>query len=85
VISWNLGPLHLSTALPYIAQTKQKETVVFLLQEVFIRKGTTVRFRQELRHMFTGYEYFIKMGSHVDAGNDKNDRTLTEEYTRSKT
>jgi len=24
VISWNLGPLHLSAALPYIAQTMQK-------------------------------------------------------------
>jgi len=37
VISWNLGPLHLSAALPYIAQTIQKRAAVVLLQEVLIR------------------------------------------------
>jgi len=29
-------------------------------------------------------KYYIAVGSHVDAGNDKNGRTLTEEYARSK-
>jgi len=38
VISWNLGPLHLSAALPYIAQTTQKGAAVVLLQAVLIRK-----------------------------------------------
>ena len=52
VISWNLGPLHLSVALPYIAQTMQKGAVVVLLQEVLIRKETTVRVRRELRQRF---------------------------------
>jgi len=32
VIFWNLGPLHLSAALPYIAQTMQKEAAVVLLR-----------------------------------------------------
>jgi len=36
---WNLGPLHLSAALPYIAQTMQKGTAVVLLQEILIRKA----------------------------------------------
>ena len=52
VISWNLGPMHLSAALPYIAQTMQKGDAVILLQEVLIRKGTTVKVRRKLRHMF---------------------------------
>ena len=43
--TWNLGPMHLSVALPYIAQTMQKGAAVVLLQEVFIRKGTAVRVR----------------------------------------
>ena len=34
VISWNLGPLHLSAALPYIAQTMQKGAAVVLLQDM---------------------------------------------------
>jgi len=45
MISWNLGPLHLSVVLPYIAQTMQKGAAVVLLQEVLIRKGTTVKVR----------------------------------------
>jgi len=84
VISWNLGPLHLSAALPYIAQTMQKGAVVVLLQEVLIRKGRTVKVRRELRQMFPKYECSIAAGSHVDVGNDENDRTLTEEYACSK-
>ena len=84
VISWNLGPLHLSAALPYIAQTMQKGAAVVLLQEVLIRKGTTVKVRRELRQMFPMYECYITAGSHVDVGNDENDRTLAEEYARNK-
>jgi len=48
LISWNLGPLHLSVALPYIAQTMQKGAAIVLLQEVLIRKGTTVKVGREL-------------------------------------
>jgi len=84
VISWNLGPLHLSTALPYIAQAMQKGAAVVLLQEVLIRKGTTVKVRRELRQMFPMYECYITAGSHVDAGNDEHDRTLAAEYARNK-
>ena len=36
---WNLGPLYLSAALPYIAQTMQKGTAVVLLLEILIRKA----------------------------------------------
>jgi len=84
VISWNLGPLHLSAVLPYIAQTMQKGAAVVLLQEVLIRKGTTVKVRRELRQIFAKYECYITTGSHVDVGNDENDRTLAEEYVRNK-
>jgi len=62
----------------------QKGTAVVLLQEVLIRKGTTVKVRRELKQMFPKYECNIAAGSHVDVGNDDNDRTLTEEYARSK-
>jgi len=34
--------------------------------------------------MFPKYECYIAAGSHVDVGNDQNDRTLAEEYARSK-
>ena len=71
VISWNLGPLNLSAALPYIAQTMQKGAVVVLLQEVLILKGMTVKFRRELRQMLPMYECYIAAGSHVDVGNDE--------------
>jgi len=84
VISWNLGPMHLSAALPYIAQTMQKGAAVVLLQEVLIRKGTTVKVRRELRQMFPMYECYIAAGSHVDVGKNENDRTLIEEYARNK-
>jgi len=69
MISWNLGPLHLSAALPYIAQTMQKGAAVVLLQEVLIRKGTTVKVRRELRKMFPMYECYIAAGSHVERDN----------------
>jgi len=84
VISWNLGPLHLSAALPYIAQTMQRGATVVLLQEVVIHKGMTVKVRRELRQMFPKYECYIAAGSHADIGNDKNDRTLAEKCARNK-
>jgi len=84
VIFWNLGPLHLTTALPYIAKRMQERAAVVLLQEVLIRKGTTVKVRRELRQMFPKFECYIATGSHVDIGNDENDRTLIGEYARSK-
>ena len=77
VFSWNLEPVHLSAALPYIAQTMQKEATVVLLHEAVIRKETTVRVRRDLRQIFPKYECYIAVGSHVDVGNDPNDRTLT--------
>jgi len=84
VISWNLGPLHLSTVLPYISQTMQTGVAVVLVQEILIRKGTIDREKQKHRQMFPKYECYIAVGSHVDVGNDENDMTLTEEYARSK-
>jgi len=45
---------------------------------------TTVKVRRELRQMFPMYECYIAAGSHVDEGNDENDRTLVEEYARNK-
>jgi len=83
-ISWNLGPLHLFTALPCIARTMQKGAAVVLLQVVLIHKGTTVRVRPELRHMFPKFGRYIAARSHADVGNDKIDRTLSEEYARNK-
>ena len=83
VISWNLGPLHLSVALPYIAQTMQEGAAVVLLQEALTCKETTDKVRRELRKMVPKYDCYIAAGSHVDVGNDENDRTPTEEYARS--
>ena len=82
--SLNLGPLHLSAALPYIAQTMQKGAAVVLLQEVRTRKGKTAKVRRELRQMFPMNECYIVAGSHVNVGNDENDRTLVEEYAPNK-
>jgi len=62
----------------------QKGAAVVLLQEVLIRKGTTIKVRRELRKMFPMYECYIAAGSHVDVGNDENVRTLVEEYARDK-
>jgi len=62
----------------------QKGAAVVLLQEVLIRKGTTVKVRRELREIFPKYECYIAAGSHVDVGINENNRTLTEECVRSK-
>jgi len=51
---------------------------------MMMRKGTTVQVRRELRQLFPKYEFYIAEGSHVDVGNDKNDKTLIQEYARSK-
>jgi len=85
VISWNLGPLHLSAALPYIAQTMQRGAAVVLLQEILVRKGTKFKVRRELGQMFPKYECYISVGNHVDVGNDENDETLADEYARNRT
>jgi len=61
----------------------QKGAAAVLLQEALIRKRTTVRVRRERRQMFSEYQFYIELGSHMDVGNDKNNRTLTEEYARS--
>ena len=72
------------SATIHFAQTMQKEAAVVLLQEILIRKGTTLKVRRELRQMFPMYECYIAAGSHVDVGNDENDRTLVEEYANNK-
>jgi len=73
-----------STALPYIAQTMQKGAAVVLLQEVLLRKRTTVKVSRELTQILVKYECYIAAGSHVDVRNNENDRTLFLEYARSK-
>ena len=71
VISWNLGPLHLSAVLPYITQTMQKGAAVVLLQEVLIRKGTTVKVRRELRQVFpTECSRHLTCHAQDSSGND---------------
>ena len=72
------------SATIHFAQTMQKEAAVVLLQEILIRKGTTLKVRRELRQMFPMYECYIAAESHVDVGNDENDRTLVEEYANNK-
>jgi len=62
----------------------QKGAAVVLLQDVLIRKGTTVKVRRELVQMFSMYECYIEAGSHVDVGNNENERTLVEEYACNK-
>jgi len=36
VISWNLGPLDIHAAQPYIAQTMRKKVAIVMLQEIRI-------------------------------------------------
>jgi len=62
----------------------QKGAAVVLLQEILIRKGTTIKVRRELRQMFPVYECYMAAGSHVDVGNNEHDRTLVEVYARNK-
>jgi len=51
-----------------------ERSCVVLLQEVLIRKDTTVKVRRELRQMFPKYGCCISVGSHVDVGIDENDK-----------
>jgi len=39
VISWNLGPLGIHAAQPYIAQAMRKKTAIVMLQEIRIPRG----------------------------------------------
>jgi len=39
----------------------QKGAAVFLLQQELVRKGTIVRVRRELRHIFPEFECYIMM------------------------
>ena len=38
VISWNLGPMFLSEAMPYIARTMDKGTAIVILQEILMQR-----------------------------------------------
>jgi len=56
----------------------QKGSAAVLLQEILIRKETIFKVRRELRQMFPKYrdECYIAAGSHMDVGNDDNDRMM---------
>ena len=40
VISWNLGPLGIHAAQPYIAQAMRKKATIVMLQEIRIPRGS---------------------------------------------
>ena len=82
VISWNLGPMFLSEAMPHIARTMDKGAAIVMLQEILIRKGKKTRVQRELKLDFSEYDCYITVGDHVDVGKDDDDEELTEEYAR---
>ena len=60
VISWNLGPLGIHAAQPYIAQAMRKKAAIVMLQEIQIPRGSKFRVQQ----------YFRRNKCYIAAGND---------------
>jgi len=46
VISWNLGPLGIHAAQPYIAQAMRKKAAIVMLQEIWIPRGSKFRVQE---------------------------------------
>ena len=46
VISWNLGPLGIHAAQPYIAQAMRKKAAIVMLQEIRIPRGSKFEFSE---------------------------------------
>jgi len=66
VISWNLGPLGIHAAQPYIAQAMRKKAAIVMLQEIRIPRGNKFRVQRDFRRKYPEYECYIAAGSDVD-------------------
>jgi len=66
VISWNLGPLGIHAAQPYIAQAMRKKAAIVMLQEIRIPRGSKFRVQRDFRRKYLEYECYIAVGSDVD-------------------
>jgi len=52
VISWNLGPLGIHAAQPYIAQATRKKAAIIMLQEIRIPRGSKFRVQRDFRRKY---------------------------------
>ena len=66
VISWNLGPLGIHAAQPYIAQAMRKKAAIVMLQEIRIPRGSKFRVQRDFWRKYPEYECYIAAGSDVD-------------------
>jgi len=66
VISWNLGPLGIHAAQPYIAQAMRKKAAIVMLHEIRIPRGSKFRVQQDFRRKYPEYECYIAAGSGID-------------------
>jgi len=55
-ILWNLGPLGIHAAQPYIAQAMRKKAAIVTMQEILIPQGSKFRVQQEFRWKYPEYE-----------------------------
>jgi len=66
VISWNIGPLGIHVAQPYIAQAMRKKAAIVMLQEIRIPRGSKFRVQRDFRRKYPEYKCYIATGSDVD-------------------
>ena len=65
-ISWNLGPLGIHAAQPYIAQARRKKAAIVMLQEIRIPRGSKFSVQRDFWRKYPEYECYIAAGSNVD-------------------
>jgi len=66
VISWNLGPLGIHAAKPYIAQAMRKKAAIVMLLEIRIPRESKFRVQRDFTRKCPGYECYIAAGSDID-------------------
>jgi len=65
-ISWNLRPLGIHAAQPFIAQAMRKKAVIVMLQEIQIPRGSKFRVQRDFRRKYPEYVCYIAEGSDID-------------------
>ena len=65
-ILWNLGPLGIHAAQPYIAQAMRQKAAIVMLQEIRIPRGSKFRVQRDFRRKYPEHEYYIAAGSDFD-------------------
>jgi len=66
VISWNLGPLGIHAAQPYIAQAMRKKAAIVMLQEIRIPRRSNFRVQRDFQRKYPEYECYIAAASNID-------------------